>query len=77
MDDFRVSSKEIVGNNGDMQYGVKAENRFGGINEMNGINGIEPIEKAGLPVKPSMWSKFKSFWLQDVTVELTTRQQAF
>lgn len=32
---------------------------------------------AGLPVKPSVWTKFKAFMLQDIVVELTPRQQAF
>ncbi len=28
-----------------------------------------------LPVKVGFWSKFKAFWLQDITVELTPYQQ--
>ena len=31
----------------------------------------------GLPAKPSVWSRVKSFWLQEITVELTPRQQEF
>lgn len=31
----------------------------------------------GLPVKPSIWSKVKSFLLQEITVELTPKQQEF
>ena len=28
-----------------------------------------------LPVKQGFWSKFKGFWLQEITVELTPAQQ--
>ncbi len=28
-----------------------------------------------LPTKQGFWSKFKNFWLQDITVELTPYQQ--
>ena len=32
-------------------------------------------ENQGLPVTVGFWNKFKSFWLQDITVELTPYQQ--
>ena len=32
-------------------------------------------ENGQLPVKVGFWSKFKAFWLQDITVELTPYQQ--
>ena len=28
-----------------------------------------------LPVKQGFWSKFKNFWLQEINVELTPKQQ--
>lgn len=38
-------------------------------------NGVGEVN--GLPAKIGMWDKFKAFWLQDVTVELTPKQQEF
>lgn len=31
--------------------------------------------QTSLPTKLGFWDKFKSFWLQDITVELTPHQQ--
>ncbi len=33
------------------------------------------INQSGLPTKVSFWSRFKSFLLQDINVELTPTQQ--
>ena len=30
-----------------------------------------------LPVKPTAWSRIKAFFLQEITVELTPKQQEF
>ena len=54
MDDFRVSSNEIENNGG---YGV---NGLDGVN--NNANTVNP-GVSGLPVKPTMWSKVKDFFL--------------
>ena len=45
-------------------------------------NGSEIVEssfenKSGLPAKQTPWSKFKAFLFQDITIELTQKQQEF
>ena len=35
---------------------------------------FKPVD-ATLPVERGFWSSFKAFWLQDVNVELTPKQQ--
>ena len=35
---------------------------------------FKPVDTS-LPVKQGFWSKFKAFWLQDVNIELTPKQQ--
>ena len=35
---------------------------------------FKPVETT-LPVKQSFWGNFKAFWLQEVDVELTPKQQ--
>lgn len=45
-------------------------------------NGNEIVEsnfanKSGLPAKQTPWSKFKTFLFQDITIELTPKQQEF
>ena len=42
-------------------------------------NGIETgtTGTSRLPVKPSIWTKVKSFLFQEITVELTPKQQEF
>ena len=48
--------------------------------EENKVNSAEPMNesvKAGkeLPIKPSIWTKVKNFLCQDITVELTPKQE--
>lgn len=48
--------------------------------EENKVNSAEPMnenlkEGKALPVKPSIWTKVKSFLCQDITIELTPRQE--
>ena len=49
--------------------------------EINKANIVEETKKEerneNLPTKVSIWSKIKSFFLKDITVELTPKQQAF
>lgn len=53
---------------------------FGGV-ELNGQENAGTIRQKDLPVKAGFWSKFKSFWLQEIDwnkeieVELTPKQQ--
>lgn len=47
-----------------------SEKIMGGV-EFNG----EENQAGGLPVQQGFWSKFKGFWLQEITVELTPYQQ--
>ena len=35
---------------------------------------FKPVDTT-LPAKKSFWGEFKSFWLQDVNIELTPKQQ--
>ena len=35
---------------------------------------FKPVETT-LPVKQSFWGNFKAFWLQEVDIELTPKQQ--
>ena len=35
---------------------------------------FKPVD-ASLPVERGFWSNFKAFWLQDVNIELTPKQQ--
>ena len=35
---------------------------------------FKPVDTA-LPVERGFWSSFKAFWLQDINVELTPKQQ--
>ena len=39
------------------------------------MSAFKPVEVGNLPVKKGFWSSFKSFWLQDVNIVLTPRQQ--
>lgn len=44
------------------------------------VSGEEIVENkvnSTLPAKPSVWSRVKAFWLQEITVELTPKQQEF
>ena len=43
------------------------------------VNGEDIVGngESALPVKQGAWSKVKAFYLQEITVELTPRQQAF
>ena len=48
--------------------------------EENKVNSAEPMNesvKVGkeLPIKPSIWTKVKNFLFQDITVELTPKQE--
>ena len=48
--------------------------------EENKVNSAEPMNmgtEAGtaLPTKPSIWTKIKNFLCQDITVELTPKQE--
>ena len=48
--------------------------------EENKVNSAEPMNesvKVGkeLPIKPSIWTKVKNFLCQDITVELTPKQE--
>ena len=63
MDDFKVYGEEIVEN---------AEIGDVGINNPLGAK----IDNK-LPAKPSLWTRVKAFWLQEITVELTPKQQEF
>lgn len=47
------------------------------INNNEGINnnGLEFKPSQNLPTKVGFWTKFKNFWLQDIKVELTPKQQ--
>lgn len=47
-----------------------SEKIMGGV-EFNG----EQNQANDLPVKQGFWSKFKGFWLQEINVELTPKQQ--
>ena len=44
-------------------------------NEQVNNNGLEFKPSQNLPTKPGFWTKFKNFWLQDIKVELTPKQQ--
>ncbi len=52
---------------------------FGGVEFENGEQ--QNLENRNLPVKPSLWTRFKNFWLQEIDwnkeikVELTPYQQ--
>ena len=43
-------------------------------NEMNKV-GTEFKQVENLPTKVGFWTKFKNFWLQEIKVELTPKQQ--
>lgn len=47
------------------------------VNNNEGINnnGLEFKQVENLPTKVGFWTKFKNFWLQDIKVELTPKQQ--
>ncbi len=58
------------------------ENKVAGV--FGGVefeNGQQNVENNNLPVKPSLWTRFKNFWLQEIDwnkeikVELTPYQQ--
>jgi len=43
---------------------------------VSGSNIAGGVEKAGeLPVQPSIWTKVRNFFLQDLTLELTPKQE--
>lgn len=41
------------------------------------VNNVGQESANNLPANPSLWTRFKGFMLQDITVELTPRQQEF
>ena len=63
---------------GEFSINNEGTNYAGGVNVEGQTNTItsefKPVEN-NLPTKVGFWTKFKNFWLQEINVELTPKQQ--
>lgn len=66
---------KIDGVFGGIEINNKEENSNVQTQENLTIQNAGTIRNDCLPVKTGFWNKFKSFWLQEIKVELTPHQQ--